>query len=305
MMTKERGRHRGCDALEQNPWEGRTVVFVETEEDAVNADGIRGHLEVTGDRTYREGFYERWIKRFFDVILSFCGLVVLSPLMLGICLAIRIEDSGSVFFTQKRVGQNKSFFYLHKFRSMRMETPPEVPTHRMEHPEQYLTKSGRFLRAFSLDELPQLWDIFIGHMSIVGPRPALWNQELLIAERERYGANDVKPGLTGWAQINGRDDLSIQEKARFDGEYVERIGLRMDGKIFFGTLSVVFRGDRAVSCGGDRVAELREDQEVALKGDQAISLREDQTVALRGDRDEEEPAGEAVGKEMDEDGKDV
>ena len=150
-------------------------------------------------------------------------LIVLFWLYLVIIVAIRIDDPGPAFFSQNRVGIHKKLFKVHKFRSMKMSTPHDIPTHQLENPEQYITKVGAFLRKTSLDELPQIWDIFVGKMSAVGPRPALWNQYDLIEERDKYGANDIKPGLTGWAQINGRDELEIPDKARFDGEYADRI----------------------------------------------------------------------------------
>ncbi|WP_027869775.1 sugar transferase [Eubacterium sp. AB3007] len=184
-----------------------------------------------------------------DVVLSFGGLVVLSPVLIGISLAIKIDDPGPVFFTQKRVGQNKQYFKLHKFRSMKMSTPHDVPTHMLENPDQYITRVGKFLRAHSLDELPQIWDIFIGNMSVIGPRPALWNQDVLTAERDKYGANDVKPGLTGWAQINGRDELEIPDKAKLDQEYTKNLGLKMDIICFLGSLHV-FTNDDSVVEGG-------------------------------------------------------
>ena len=203
---------------QKNPFEGKKVVFVEDETDKENADGVKGHLEAVDFSDYRPGMYDRYMKRAMDIALSFGGLVVLSPVYAAIALAIKIEDPGPVLFTQKRMGQNKQYFKLHKFRSMRLDTPHDVPTHQLENPDQYITKVGKFIRAHSLDELPQIWDIFIGNMSVIGPRPGLWNQDLLTAERDKYGANDVKPGLTGWAQINGRDELEIPEKARLDGE---------------------------------------------------------------------------------------
>nr|WP_303182759.1 sugar transferase [Lachnoclostridium phocaeense] len=242
------------DKEEKNPFEGKKVVLIEDENDKENADGIKGHLEVVGDSEYKPGFYEKRIKRAIDVVLSFGGLVILSPVFAVIALAIKIEDPGPVLFTQKRVGQNKRYFKLHKFRSMKMCTPHDVPTHQLENPEQYITRVGKFLRAHSLDELPQIWDIFIGNMSVIGPRPGLWNQDLLTAERDRYGANDVKPGLTGWAQINGRDELEIPDKARLDGEYVSRMGPWMDIKCFLGSVHV-FRKDDSMVEGG--VGELK------------------------------------------------
>lgn len=216
------------DPKEKNPLEGKKVVFVENENEPENADGVKGHLEVVGKSEHKAGFYEKYIKRGVDVVLSFGGLVALSPILGGIAIAIKAEDPGPVFFTQKRVGKNKEYFKLHKFRSMKMSTPHDKPTHMLENPEQYITRVGKFLRSHSLDELPQIWDIFVGNMSIIGPRPGLWNQDKLTAERDKYGANDVKPGLTGWAQINGRDELEIEEKARLDGEYVAQMGPGMD-----------------------------------------------------------------------------
>lgn len=193
--------------------------------------------------------YSKFVKRFLDVVLSFGALIVLSWLYLGLIIAIKIDDPGPAFFTQKRIGINKTFFKLHKFRSMKMSTPHDIPTHQLENPEQYITKVGRFLRKSSLDELPQIWDIFIGKMSIIGPRPALWNQDDLIAERDKYGANDVKPGLTGWAQINGRDELEIPVKARLDGEYVQKLSFGFDVKCFFGSIVSVFKHEGVVEGG--------------------------------------------------------
>ena len=237
------------DGSQKNPFEGKRVVIVEDENDKENADGVKGHLEAVGEADYHPGFYERHIKRAIDVVLSFGGLVILFPVFAAIALAIKIEDPGPVLFTQKRVGQNKKYFKLHKFRSMKMSTPHDVPTHQLENPEQYITRVGKFLRAHSLDELPQIWDIFIGNMSVIGPRPGLWNQDLLTAERDKYGANDVKPGLTGWAQINGRDELEIPDKAKLDGEYVEKMGALMDIKCFLGSVHV-FGKDESVVEGG-------------------------------------------------------
>lgn len=234
---------------QKNPLEGKKVIFVEDENDKENADGIRGHLEAIGDCDHKPSFYERYIKRGIDIVLSFGGLVVLSPVFAVTALAIKIEDPGPVFFTQKRVGQNKKYFKLHKFRSMKMCTPHDVPTHMLDNPDQYITKVGKFIRAHSLDELPQIWDIFVGNMSVIGPRPGLWNQDLLTAERDKYGANDVKPGLTGWAQINGRDELEIPDKAKLDGEYVRKLGPIMDAKVFLGSLHVFGKDDSVVEGG--------------------------------------------------------
>lgn len=234
---------------QKNPFSGKKVVFVEDESDEENADGVRGHLEAVGETKKSKGIYDRYIKRAIDVVLSFGGLVVLSPIYAGIAIAIKIDDPGPVFFTQKRVGQNKEFFKIHKFRSMKMSTPHDVPTHMLGDPDQYITRVGKFLRKHSLDELPQIWDIFIGNMSVIGPRPALWNQDVLIAEREKYNANDVKPGLTGWAQINGRDELEIPVKAKLDGEYVEKESLLFDIKCFLGTIGSVLSSDGVVEGG--------------------------------------------------------
>jgi len=186
--------------------------------------------------------YKSFIKRLLDIILSFLGLILLSWLYLIIIIAIKIDDPGSAFFSQDRIGIHKTIFKVHKFRSMKMSTPHDIPTHQLENPEQYITKVGGFLRKTSLDELPQIWDIFIGKMSVVGPRPALWNQYDLIEERDKYGANDIKPGLTGWAQINGRDSIPIPLKAKFDGEYVQKMSFFFDVKCFFLSIfKVVFR----------------------------------------------------------------
>lgn len=237
---------------EKNPMEGKKVIFVACENDEENADGVKGHLEAVGDSDYHSGFYEKYIKRLIDIILSFAGLIILSPVFAVISIAIKIEDPGPVIFTQKRLGQNKQYFKLHKFRSMKVSTPRDVPTHMLEHPEQYITKVGGFIRRHSLDELPQIWDIFAGNLTIIGPRPGLWNQDMLTAERDKYGANDVKPGLTGWAQINGRDELEIPEKAKLDGEYVQKLGIWMDIKCFFGSIHV-FGKDESVVEGGTGV----------------------------------------------------
>ena len=234
---------------EKNPMEGKKVIFVESEEDEENADGIKGHLQAVGDSDYHPGFYEKYVKRVIDIVLSFGGLILLSPVFAAIAIAIKIEDPGPVLFTQKRLGQNKQYFKLHKFRSMKVSTPHDVPTHMLENPEQYITKTGAFIRRHSLDELPQIWDIFVGNLTIIGPRPGLWNQDRLTAEREKYGANDVKPGLTGWAQINGRDELEIPEKAKLDGEYVSKMGPGMDIKCFLGSLHVFGKDDSVVEGG--------------------------------------------------------
>lgn len=248
-LAKKKSSVYGNEPKQKNPLEGKKVVFVENENEPENADGVRGHLEAVGESQHKAGMYEKYIKRGLDVILSFGGLVVLSPVFLILAVAIYIDDPGPILFTQKRTGKNKRYFKLHKFRSMKMCTPHDKPTHMLENPEFYITKVGKFLRAHSLDELPQIWDIFIGNMSVIGPRPGLWNQDLLTAERDKYGANDVRPGLTGWAQINGRDELEIPEKAKLDGEYVAKMGLGMDLKCFLGSVGV-FGGDDSVVEGG-------------------------------------------------------
>lgn len=260
-LAKKKSSVYGNEPEQRNRLEGKKVVFVENENEPENADGVRGHLEAVGDSQHKAGVYEKYIKRGLDVILSFGGLVVLSPVFLILAVAIYIDDPGPILFTQKRVGKNKEFFKLHKFRSMKMSTPHDKPTHMLENPEQYITRVGKFLRAHSLDELPQIWDIFIGNMSVIGPRPGLWNQDLLTAERDKYGANDVRPGLTGWAQINGRDELEIPEKAKLDGEYCEKLSLGMDLKCFLGSVGV-FGGDDSVVEGGTGAMEEREKQEM-------------------------------------------
>jgi O-antigen biosynthesis protein WbqP len=193
--------------------------------------------------------YKRCIKRILAVILSAVGILALSWLFLILCIAIKVESKGPVLFKQKRVGIHKRHFNILKFRTMRIDTPKDTPTHLLENPDQYITRVGKFLRKTSLDELPQLFNIFVGHMAIIGPRPALWNQFDLIEERDKYGANDVRPGLTGWAQINGRDELEIPVKAKLDGEYVQRIGFGFDVKCFFGTITSVLRHDGVVEGG--------------------------------------------------------
>lgn len=193
--------------------------------------------------------YRNYGKRFLDIILSACGIVVLSPVYLLISLAIQIDDPGPVFFKQKRVGLHKSYFHILKFRTMKMNTPHDVPTHLLENPEQYITRVGKFLRKTSLDELPQIFQIFTGKMAVIGPRPALWNQYDLIALREAVGANDVRPGLTGWAQINGRDEIPIEQKAALDGEYVKNLSFLFDCKCFFGSVIAVLKRDGVVEGG--------------------------------------------------------
>ena len=209
--------------------------------------------------------YKNFFKKIIDVILAALGIVFLAIPMAVICLAIVMDDPGPVFFKQKRVGQKKNgeitYFNLVKFRSMKMCTPHDTPTHLLSDPEQYITRVGRFLRKTSLDELPQIYQIFTQKMSVIGPRPALWNQYDLIAEREKYGANDVKPGLTGWAQINGRDELEIEEKARLDGEYVKKLSFSFDCRCFFGTIFSVLRHEGVVEGGTGEINKKRENPE--------------------------------------------
>ncbi len=189
------------------------------------------------------------VKRTLDFILSLCACIILSPILIVLCIAIKIDSRGPVLFKQKRVGIHKTYFSIYKFRTMRIDTPKDMPTHMLKDPDQYITKVGRFLRRSSLDELPQLFNILKGDMSFVGPRPALWNQDDLVAERDKYGANDVIPGLTGWAQINGRDELEIPVKAALDGEYVRKMGFWFDTRCILGTFTSVLKADGVVEGG--------------------------------------------------------
>ena len=191
----------------------------------------------------------KFFKRTLDIVLSFLGMIVLSPFFLLLVLAIKLDSKGPVLFKQKRVGLHKKHFYILKFRTMRIDTPKDTPTHLLANPEQWITKVGKFLRKTSLDELPQIWNIFVGDMSIIGPRPALWNQYDLIEERDRYGANDVLPGLTGWAQIHGRDELPIGKKAELDGYYVQHLSFGLDVRCFFGTIKSVAKSEGVVEGG--------------------------------------------------------
>ncbi len=252
----------GC----RNPMEGKKVIFVEDARDGENADGARGHLEAVGDSAHEPGAYDRYVKRGLDAVLSLAGLVVLGPLLLGVAAAIRLDGPGPVLFTQERIGKGKKYFRLHKFRTMRTDAPHDVPTHMLGDPGEHVTRVGRFLRRTSIDELPQLWDVLVGEMSLVGPRPALWNQDVLVAERDRYGANDVRPGLTGWAQINGRDGLGIGEKARLDGEYVRRLGFLFDVRCLIGTVLPVVRGAGVAGGRSKGAAEGAAEPEVPEKG---------------------------------------
>lgn len=193
--------------------------------------------------------YKNCLKRMIDFLLALIGLIVLSPVFIILCIWIKLDSKGPILFKQKRVGINKTFFNIYKFRTMFIDTPKDMPTHMLSNPDQFITKAGKFLRKTSLDELPQIINIIKGEMAIIGPRPALWNQEDLIAERDKYHANDVRPGLTGWAQINGRDELEIPVKAKLDGEYVKRISFLFDLKCFFGTITSVLKSDGVVEGG--------------------------------------------------------
>lgn len=218
--------------------------------------------------------YKCVVKRILDLIFSGVAVILLTLPMLIVAIAIKIDDRGPALFKQRRVGQKKNgeitYFMIWKFRSMKMCTPRDVPTHLLEDPEQYITRVGKFIRKTSIDELPQIYQVFTGKLSIVGPRPALWSQDDLVAEREKYGANDMKPGITGWAQINGRDELEIPVKAKFDGEYTEAInagkfkGFAMDMKCFFGTIATVLKSDGVVEGGtGAMKKETEKQKEVA------------------------------------------
>ena len=193
--------------------------------------------------------YNKYIKRMIDFILSLMGLILLSPVFIILCIWIKTDSRGPVLFKQKRFGKDKSYFNIYKFRTMRTDTPSDMPTHMLSNPEQYITKCGKFLRKTSLDELPQIINILKGEMSIIGPRPALWNQEDLIEKREQYHANNIRPGLTGWAQINGRDELEIEVKAKLDGDYVKRMSFLFDLKCFLGTITSVLKSDGVVEGG--------------------------------------------------------
>ena len=193
--------------------------------------------------------YKNFLKRVLDFFMSLLGIVVLSPIFLILAIIIKLTSPGPILFKQKRVGKNKSHFNILKFRTMRTDTPKDCPTHLLSNPDQYITKIGKFIRKTSLDELPQLFNLLKGDMAIIGPRPALWNQYDLIEERDKYKANDIKPGLTGWAQINGRDELEIDVKAALDGEYIEKMSFLFDCKCFFGTITSVLKSDGVVEGG--------------------------------------------------------
>lgn len=227
--------------------------------------------------------YKHFFKRLIDIVLSFMGICVLLVPMLILAVIIKIDSRGPVFFKQKRVGKNKKHFGILKFRTMRIDTPHDAPTHELSDPKKWITRVGGFLRKTSLDELPQLFNIFVGHMSIIGPRPALWNQYDLIEERDKYGANNVRPGLTGWAQINGRDELEIDVKAKLDGEYVEKMGFFFDIKCFFGTIFSVLKSDGVVEGGtgemkkeadaaeAEEAAEMIEAKEAVVEAEEIVA----------------------------------
>ena len=218
--------------------------------------------------------YKSFVKRMFDLVLSSLAILLLALPMLIIAISIKIDDPGPVLFKQRRVGQKKNgeltYFMIWKFRSMKMSTPHDIPTHLLENPKQYITRVGHFIRKTSLDELPQIYQVFTSKLSAIGPRPALWSQEDLIAEREKYGANDIKPGITGWAQINGRDELEINVKAKFDGEYAEALnagkfkGFAMDVRCFFGTILSVLKSDGVVEGGTGEIKKQHELEEQEL-----------------------------------------
>lgn len=212
--------------------------------------------------------YNCIVKRIIDIVCSSMAIIFLSIIYLPICLIIKLTSPGPVFFKQKRVGKNKTFFYILKFRTMRIDTPKDCPTHLLKNPAQYITKVGKFLRKTSLDELPQIFNIFKGDMSVIGPRPALWNQDDLIAERDKYGANELRPGLTGWAQVNGRDELPISVKAKLDGEYVEKVSFIFDVKCLFLTIVSVFKSDGVVEGGTGQMTE----SEINKKVEETIKL---------------------------------
>lgn len=205
--------------------------------------------------------YKKYVKRIIDIVLAILGLIVASWLYVVIMIVIVIDDPGPVFFTQKRVGKDKKYFQLIKFRSMKMSTPHDTPTHLLSNPEQYITRMGRILRKTSLDEIPQLWNILKGDMSVIGPRPALWNQYDLIEERDQYGANSIRPGLSGWAQIHGRDELEVKDKARLDGEYLHKMSFLFDCRCFFGTVISALKGDGVVEGGTGEINRMKNREE--------------------------------------------
>ena len=215
----------------------------------------------------------KYVKRVIDILLTLIGGTILLPFFAILIIAIKIDSKGPVLFKQKRVGKNKRYFNILKFRTMRIDTPKDIPTHLLENPEQYITKMGSFLRKTSLDELPQIWNILFGHMSIIGPRPALWNQYDLIDERDKYGVNNIRPGLTGWAQINGRDELSILDKAKFDGEYVQRMSFRFDCICFLQTITRILKHEGVVEGGTGNLDTYKQETAATMEA----SAREDES----------------------------
>lgn len=241
------------DSSLQNPFYKKKVRFIENENEPANADGKCGHLEAVGESDYTPTFYAKYIKRGFDIVLSFFGMIVLAPVIGITALAIVIDDPGPVFFKQKRIAQQNGFFDVIKLRSMYAQTPSDVPTHMLKNGG--ITRVGAVIRKLSIDELGQMWNCFVGSMSVIGPRPALWNQDYLTAERDKYGANDIKPGITGLAQISGRDELEIEEKARLDGEYTKALkesswsGFKADVDVFIKSVFAVLGSEGVVEGG--------------------------------------------------------
>lgn len=219
--------------------------------------------------------YKHFFKRLIDFVLSLLAIIILAVPMLILAIIIKCDSKGPVFFRQKRVGKGKKHFMILKFRTMYVETPHDAPTHELSDPHKWITGVGKFLRKTSLDELPQIFNIFVGQMSIIGPRPALWNQFDLIEERDKYGANDIRPGLTGWAQINGRDELEIPVKAKLDGEYVEKMSFWFDLKCFFGTIFSVLRSDGVVEGG---TGEINKTQDTPADNQQDVDASDTQTI---------------------------
>ena len=248
-----------CREDSKNAFEGKKVIFVENEEDPENADGVRGHLEPVSASAYTPSFYDKYVKRGLDIVLSFGGIVALSPLLLGIAVAIKIDDPGPVFFTQKRLGQNKKYFRVYKFRSMKMSTPHDTPTHMLENPEQYITRIGKFLRAHSLDELPQLFNILKGEMSVIGPRP----ERQIIADQYTEEIPEfvlrlkVKAGLTGYAQVYGKYNTTPYDKLKLDLTYIENYSVWMDIKILFLTFKILFQKENTEGVDQDQTTAIK------------------------------------------------
>lgn len=236
--------------------------------------------------------YKHFLKRLFDFLISFVAIIVLIPVWIILTIAIFVTDPGTIVFKQNRVGKNKKIFKILKFRTMKMSTPRDVPTHMLENPDQYFTPIGKFLRKTSLDELPQLFNILFGQMAIIGPRPALWNQDDLIAERDKYGANSIRPGLTGWAQINGRDELEIPVKAKLDGEYVEKLSFAFDVKCFFGTIKSVLKHDGVVEGG---TGELHKEKAEKEKAESEKEKAESENAKAESENEKAESENEKAG----------